>query len=119
MSNRRAFITLLGGAATLPLVARAQQLTMPVLGFLASGSFDTQEDYVAAVRKGLSEAGYSEQRNIRIDYQAARAQYDKAAVARCPSYRAARCCDRNLWLSRDVSSKVSDIDHSDYIHDGR
>jgi putative tryptophan/tyrosine transport system substrate-binding protein len=75
--KRRQFITLLAGTAAWPLAARAQQPTMPVLGFLASGSFDTQEDYVAAVRIGLSEAGYSEQRNIRIDYQAARAQYDR------------------------------------------
>jgi putative ABC transport system substrate-binding protein len=75
--RRRDFITLLGsGAATWPLSARAQQSAKPVIGFLASGSFDTLEEYVAAVRKGLSEAGYSEQRNIQIDYQSARAQYD-------------------------------------------
>jgi putative tryptophan/tyrosine transport system substrate-binding protein len=75
--RRRNFIALIGGAAAWPLAVRAQQPAMPVIGFLASGSFDSMEEYVAAVRKALSEAGYSEQRNIRIDYQSARAQYDR------------------------------------------
>jgi putative ABC transport system substrate-binding protein len=75
--KRREVITLLGGAAAWPFGAHAQQAAMPVIGFLASGSFDTLEEYVAAVRKGLNEAGYSEQRNLRIDYQSARAQYDR------------------------------------------
>jgi len=75
--KRREVVTLLGGAAAWPQALRAQQAAMPVIGFLASGSFDTLEEYVAAVRKGLNEAGYSEQRNLRIDYQSARAQYDR------------------------------------------
>ena len=55
--RQREFITLIGGTAVWPFAARAQQSAKSVIGFLASGSFDTLEEYVAAVRKGLSEAG--------------------------------------------------------------
>jgi len=77
--KRRDFITVIAGGAAGAwlLAAHAQQSAKPVIGFLASGSFDTLEEYVAAVRKGLSEAGYAEERNIRIDYQSAKAQFDR------------------------------------------
>src|SRR5690349_21239655 len=77
--KRRDFITVVAGGAAGAwlLAAHAQQSAKPVIGFLASGSFDTLEEYVAAVRKGLSEAGYAEERNIRIDYQSAKAQFDR------------------------------------------
>ena len=68
--RRRDFIAFVGGAAAVwPLAARTQQSAKPVIGFLTSGSFDALEEYVAAVRKGLSEAGSSEQRNVRINHQ--------------------------------------------------
>jgi hypothetical protein len=59
--RRREFITLFGGAAAaLPLAARAQQATMPVVGFLSPGLPEPSSFLVAALREGLKEASYVE-----------------------------------------------------------
>jgi len=78
--RRRNFITFLGGAAAWPVTAWAQQPRMPVVGFLNGGTPDGYAVYVTGFLQGLNESGYVEGKNVTVDYQWARGQYDRLQV---------------------------------------
>jgi putative tryptophan/tyrosine transport system substrate-binding protein len=81
MIRRREFITLLGGAAAAwPLAAGAQPPSMLAVGFLHSGSPEGYAGRLAAFRQAMSEAGFVDGRNIRIDYRWAEGRYDRLAA---------------------------------------
>jgi putative tryptophan/tyrosine transport system substrate-binding protein len=82
--ERREFIALLAGAAAVwPLAAPAQQPAMPVVGFLSARSREDSTDLLAALRTGLGDTGFVEDRNVRIESSWANDHYDRLpALAR-------------------------------------
>jgi putative ABC transport system substrate-binding protein len=76
--RRREFITLLGGAAAAwPLLARAQQSAVPVIGILMGGSADSFTPFEPAFRKGLNEGGFPDGSNVPFEFRRANGQVDR------------------------------------------
>jgi hypothetical protein len=79
--RRREFVTLVGGvAASWPLTARAQQTSMPVIGFLHLTSLETNRENLATFRQGLADTGYVEGKNVAIEYRWAQGRNDQLAT---------------------------------------
>jgi putative ABC transport system substrate-binding protein len=75
--RRREFIAGLGSAAALPVVARAEQAPVPVIGYLSSRTAESDASMLVAVRRGLADVGYAEGRNVAIEYRFGDNQYDR------------------------------------------
>jgi putative ABC transport system substrate-binding protein len=68
--RRRDFIRLIGSAAAgWPLAARAQQTTLPVIGYLSGATFETMHDWVTVFKQSLAETGFTEGRDVAIEYR--------------------------------------------------
>jgi putative tryptophan/tyrosine transport system substrate-binding protein len=79
--TRREFVAALGSAAAWPVVGRAQQPVVPVVGVLSSRSADGSADLIAAFCRGLGEAGFVEGRNVSIEFRWAEGHYDRLPTA--------------------------------------
>jgi putative ABC transport system substrate-binding protein len=75
---RREFITLVGGAAAAwPVVAKAQTQPNPTIGYLSSRSSSNSLDIIAAFRKGINEAGFTEGKNVTVISRFAEGNFDR------------------------------------------
>src|SRR6516162_2880153 len=79
--RRRQFIAGLGSAAAWPVVARAQQAAVPVIGYLGTHSADADyKNITVPFLQGLKEAGYVVGQNVAVEYRWAESQYDRLPV---------------------------------------
>jgi putative ABC transport system substrate-binding protein len=78
--KRREFLTFLGCAAAWPLDTRAQQRSMPVIGYLGGTTFEMTRGYVAAFHRGLADTGFTEGRNVAIEYRWAEGHNNRLAA---------------------------------------
>ena len=75
--RRREFVSLLGGSAAWPLVVRAQQPSMPVIGYLSGWSSSDAPEYLTYFRRGLAETGYTERRNVAFEFRFAEGHFER------------------------------------------
>ena len=75
--RRREFVSLLGGSAAWPLVVRAQQPSMPVIGYLSGWSSSDAPEYLTYFRRGLAETGYTEGRNVAFEFRFAEGHFER------------------------------------------
>jgi len=80
MIKRREFIAGLGSAAAWPVVARAQQPALPVIGFLSGRTADSDASILVSFRRGLADVGHAEGRNVAIEYHFTDGRYDRLSA---------------------------------------
>src|SRR5262249_20089723 len=108
--KRREFITLLGGAASWPFAARAQQRAFPVIGLLSSRSPAVDTPLIAVIRQALNETGLIEGQNVTLDYRWAEGQYDRLAGVAADLVRPSGRHCYNSW--RDIGPGAQRCDHA-------
>src|SRR5258708_33501957 len=110
--KRREFITLLGGAASLPLTARAQQ-PVPVVGYLGGGDGSGGNHFTEAFRSGLREMGFIEGQNLAVEYRWAEDHVERVPelVADLVRLRVNVICTNNNVATLAVKKATSEIPH--------
>ena len=118
--RRREFIKLIGGsAAAWPLVARAEQQPMPMIGFLNAASAQSYTRPLAAFLKGLEEAGYVDGRNVAIEYRWAEGQNDRLPALAADLVRREVAVIAATSTPGSACGKSDNRDHSNRFRNGR
>ena len=118
--RRREFIRLLGGAAVLPITARAQQSAVPLIGYLSGRSPEDTVGELEAFHKGLGEGGFVNGGNVNIEYRWARGDYEPAANARRRTRATTDIrAGSHRWRCLGSRRKGGDRDHPGCLQYGR